>query len=753
MTRFLKIKSNLIPILFIIIVSLIFFYKFFLYRFIPFPGDLLVGAYYPWLDYKWNNLTTNVPIKNPLISDVFSQFVLWKQIIIDSFKNFQWPLWNPYSYSGYPLLANFHSGALNPFNFLMLIFPKDIGWGLLVFSQFLFSSLFMFFFLRRIYSSKIASIIGSITYGFNGFMITWSQFATAGFALVWLPLIFLNIHLFFQNQKIRHLFYLSPLFFLLMTSGHFQSLIFCCLFSGAYFLWYLFKSQTNKSKSIIFFILAVVIGLSLMSLQIIPTLEMAKQSIRFEENYISGYNYGLLSLDRFVTLFAPDYFGNPVTYNFWGSYNYHESVIYCGIISIFAIIFCLFKFKSLKDEKFFLVSTVLILLLTFNTPLGKLIYFLNIPGLSTSSASRIVILLTFSVSILSAYFIKNLARVKLQDWIRFYWGYFLFLIIITGTTFLIYRFSLNDLSISTHYKTALRNLILPCFISTIIFIILILFKDFNLKKTLLLLILIFDLFRFGWKYLPFTDHSYFFPDTDITNFIQQQSGLFRIEKERDALMPSNTWINYHLSSSSGYDPMALNQYSLFYDQFLNQSGQPIATRYSEIDKYDAMSLGEVNVKYLLALKRDSNELKISPNGELVNSKISLNDWRKIFQYGSVVVLENQKIKPRIEIENDFGSVSNISYTPNKITFNTDTSKESDLIIRDTWYPGWIAKINDQETPINKYNNIYRKINVPSGKNFVEFIYHPKSFYYSLYISLASLGIWLFLIVKYRDKHI
>lgn len=751
MTHFWKNKTNLVPILFIIIVCLIFFYKFFLYRLIPFPGDLLVGAYYPWLDYKWSNLTTSVPIKNPLISDVFSQFVLWKTIIIDSFKNLQWPLWNPYSYSGYPLLANFHSGALNPFNFLMLIFPKDIGWGLLVFSQFLFSSLFMFIFLKRIYSSKIASIIGSITYGLNGFMVTWSQFATAGFALIWLPLIFLNIYLFFQNQKIRYLLYISPLLFLLMTSGHFQSLIFCCCFSGVYFLWCLFKTQTNKLKSIKFFILAITIGLFLMSLQIVPTLEMASQSIRFEENYIKEYNYGLLSLDRLVTLFAPDYFGNPTTSNFWGSYNYHETVVYFGIIAIFAIIFCLFRFKSLKDEKFFLVSAILILLLTFNTPLGKLIYFLKIPGLSTSSASRIVILFSFCISVLSTYFIQNLDKVKVKDLYRFYWGYFLFLTIISSTTFLIYKLGIGN--IDNNFKVALRNLVLPCFISTTVFIILVLFKNLKLKKTLLLLVLIFDLFRFAWKYLPFSSSDYFFPNTDITNFLQQQPGLFRIEKEHDALLPSNTWINYHLSSTAGYDPMALDQYSLFYNKFLNQSSQSVATRYSEIDKYDATPLGEVNVKYLLALKRDNNELKISPTGELVNPKINLNDWQKIFQYGSVVVLENQKIKPRIEIENSFGSVFDISYTPNKITFNTDTSEESNLIFRDTWYPGWIAKVNDQETPIDKYNNIYRKITVPPGKNSIEFTYHPKSFYYGLYISLVSLGIWLFFIVKYKGRYI
>jgi hypothetical protein len=308
-------KKNFSIILLLVIVFL-FFWKFFLKRLIPFPGDMLVGAYYPWLDYKWSGFTTSVPIKNPLITDVFSQFYLWKEIIANSVKFFQMPLWNIFSYSGYPLLANFHSGVLNPFNLLMVFLPKDIGWSLIVISQFVFSSLTMFLFLKKNYKNSFSCLVGSIVYSFSGFMITWSQFVTAGFAFIWLPLIFLNIKSFFETKKIKYLLFLSPLYFLLMTSGHFQSLIYGCIFSGFYFLYKLFSSSNLKVKTTIWFSLAVILGILFMSIQLIPTLELGQYSIRFSENYISEYNFGLLSLDRIITLFTPDYFGNPATFNF-----------------------------------------------------------------------------------------------------------------------------------------------------------------------------------------------------------------------------------------------------------------------------------------------------------------------------------------------------------------------------------------------------------------------------------------------------
>jgi len=749
------LKKN-ISIFFIFFITCVFFYKTILKGSIPFPGDMLVGAYYPWLDHKWGGFVTSVPVKNPEITDVFSQIYLWKNLIIDSFKSFQFPLWNQFSYSGYPLLANFQSGVFNPFNILMLFFGPIYGWTLIIFCQFFFSAITMYLYLEETYKNKLSSIIGAITYGFSGFAIVWSQFATAGFALIWLPLIFLCIKKFFKTNKFKYLLYLSPLYFLLMTSGHFQALVYGCLFSGFYFIWKLINNSNNNKNIIILFSISVIIGISLMAIQLLPTIEMGNNSVRFFEEYISKFNYGLLSLDRIITLFAPDYFGNPNTMNFWGSFNYYETTIYCGVISIFAIIYSIFRFKKLKNEKFFLCLAFLSLLLAFNTPLGKLIYQLNTPGISTSAAGRIAIIFVFCTSVLVSSLIKNIKLLNIKSTLRYYWGYFLFLFIISVSTIIMYKTAYLYPSLQQNYMVALRNLFIPITLSISIFIILALIKNIKLKRVLILLIVIIDLFRFGWKYTPFVNKEYIFPKTEITSFLQNQPGIFRIEKEKGPLLTPNTWTAYNLSSTSGYDPMALNSYSIFFQKYLNsQTNTNNSSRYSEIDKYNAVSLGEANVKYLLALKYNNID-KIVPDGDHLSYKINQNDWKTVYEYGSVTVLENQKYKPRIEIQppNSQGSINSISYSSNKIAFNANLpTNNATIVLRDTWYPGWKAYINNREVPIDKYLNIYRQINVPKGDNYIEFVYQPKSFYYGLYISCLSLIIWFILVVKFRNKNI
>ncbi|KKQ95775.1 MAG: hypothetical protein UT21_C0001G0092 [Candidatus Woesebacteria bacterium GW2011_GWA1_39_11b] len=83
------------PVLLIIAVVSVFFWKVFILGFIPLPGDFVVGVYYPWLDYHWG-YSVGVPVKNPITTDVISLIYPEQMLAIDMMKSGQLPLWNPY---------------------------------------------------------------------------------------------------------------------------------------------------------------------------------------------------------------------------------------------------------------------------------------------------------------------------------------------------------------------------------------------------------------------------------------------------------------------------------------------------------------------------------------------------------------------------------------------------------------------------------------------------------------------------------
>lgn len=734
------------PYLIILFITAVFFWKLIFQNAVAMPGDLMVGAYYPWLEYKYG-YAVGVPVKNGLISDVFSQFYIWKKLVTESYLSGNLPLWNPYSYSGYPLLANFHSGSLYLLNLLFIPFKFSTGWNLFVVSGIFGSAISMFLLLKCFKYKTFPSLIGSIAYSFSGYSIAWMQFATAGHSMIWIPLLLLAIENYFNTKKIKWLAIIPPTLFLLTTAGHFQMMVYGFIIAGLYSLFKYINDNRRTSQDLIFISISFILGIGMSSIQLLPTIELTALSVRFQEHYIQNINYGLLPLRNLITLFAPDFFGNPATGNYWGFWNYHETMLYLGIPSLFAFVWSITSYFKLDSKiKFFLFTAIVTLSLAFDTPIGQAIYKLDIPGLSTSAAGRIIAIFTLSTSILLTNFAENIRLEKVRKTLGNI-SPLLEVIFVTSLVVFLLKYTYYFDSYTTLVKEKeniniiIRNLAIPIFIASS-FIIVIVVNKTKIYYVLFVFIMLIDLFRFGWKYTPFVPEKLVFPETDVTDFLQEQSGIFRVDKVLEELMPPNTWAYYGLMSPSGYDPMALNTYSkVFHRDFSGSENS--STRYAEIHSYDSKLLGNYNVKYLLAIKRD--EKAIVP-GNNINYKVDEKTWKRVFQSKAVAVLENPHSKERVFFENSTGTSKITNYSPEKISIDYETKSNSNLILLDTWYPGWIATVNGNPVEIKTYNEIFRKVYVPAGKGKIEFEYKPLSFIYGLCISSLSILIWLICII-------
>jgi uncharacterized membrane protein YfhO len=76
--------------------------------------------------------------------------------------------------------------------------------------------------------------------------------------------------------------------------------------------------------------------------------------------------------------------------------------------------------------------------------------------------------------------------------------------------------------------------------------------------------------------------------------------------------------------------------------------------------------------------------------------------------------------------------------PNHIQIELFASKPGWLMIADTWYPGWEAKVNGDAVDIVRGNYIFRALPIHEGKNHIELIFSPLSFKLGLAISVFSI---------------
>jgi hypothetical protein len=367
-----------------------------------------------------------------------------------------------------------------------------------------------------------------------------------------------------------------------------------------------------------------------------------------------------------------------------------------------------------------------------------LIYWLKIPGISTSVAGRIAVLFALGGGVLLSTMVEKIRSEPGKNIVKYFFpieGTLIFLGIII---FLIRKYFQDQDSIYLakdiiNVTVTLRNLVIPILLVAVSFVVIILFRKNKKFYYVLGLIIVADLFRFGWKYLPIVRPEYVFPETEITNFLKDDKEIFRVEKEYGPLLSPNTWTMYGLMSPSGYDPMALAEYTQQFNKDLNGVENKYS-RYAEIERYNAKSLGDYNVKYLLTLKKN-------------NKFIDLKEWIKVKETKEVVILKNKSYLPRAFIEGVDNKVEIVDYQANKVSINYEAISDGQLILLDTWYPGWEAIVNGKPVTIEKYKNIFRKVGVTKGVGKVEFVYKPKAFEIGAILSLLAFIVWLILIIK------
>lgn len=110
------------------------------------------------------------------------------------------PLWNPYAWSGTPLLGGFNAGSLYPATLLFTFLPGPLAWALGQAATYALAGTGMVVFLRRRGLGVVASGLGAVVFSWSGFMA--AQLAHIGLVegMAWLPWMLLAVdHLVFDQ--------------------------------------------------------------------------------------------------------------------------------------------------------------------------------------------------------------------------------------------------------------------------------------------------------------------------------------------------------------------------------------------------------------------------------------------------------------------------------------------------------------------------------------------------------------------------
>ncbi len=798
------IKGKLFAVIFIFLVTCLIFFKVFLRGQYPIPGDLLTSFYFPYYSGGWEGYSPWTTHKELLGADSIRQIYLWKEFAADEFKQGKAPLWNPYTFSGQPLLANFQSSVFYPFNIFYFLTNAKNAWLLLVMIQPLLGGLFMYLLLKSYKLEKWPSIFGSIAFMFSSYLITWMENGNVSHSYVWLPLAFWSINNYFQNSKFNYLLILTASLALSILAGHPQTAIYVYSAVGLYWIFKVLSEKkllVPKFGAIIFVFLA---SLLVSAVQIIPTFQFYKISPISLPFSREVFDWGILPYKNLITFFASDFFGHPANNNFW-SHSYGDFTPYFGVIPLILSLWGIFNLWKEKFVKFLTLVSVLFIFAAVNGPITWAIRAFQIPLIDATTPSRFISISIFLLIILSSLSLADI--LKNFDDKKYLKKFIYFQIGIGFIYFLMWAFAQVGAKFMSpkdvwevNLSVTKRNLILPTFSYLSLFAgsLIVLLKPKSLKLPINLkqafIYGIFAITMLGGvyytnKFLPTSPKSFIFPDHPIFSWLQDNAGINRFYGGGTAHIDFNFPTHYKVYGAEGYDTLRIERYSQLLASAATGKVPKTYLRSdgvfpTEENGFRKRLFDLLGVKYLLD-KEDSPKNAADFHYERFSNDKVKGIWQqdkfqvfqretvipRIFQTTRYLVASDEEIinkiydpqfdlrtlllesQPPLDIQSSDQSAVEpeiIKYSPGEIIIKTKLDQNSLLFVSDAHDPNWHVKIDGQTTPLLRAHYAFLSAAVPKGEHTVEFYYQSKSFKTGVHITMASL-VMLIILGVYTAK--
>lgn len=763
-TKLLRSKKDAITIAVFLIIVAGFFYKTLLLGKHPVPSDALVGMYHPWRDLYAKEYPRGIPFKNPLITDPIRQQIPWRKLVIDSWKEGRIPKYNPLSFAGTPLDANIQAAAFYPLNIIFLFLNFKIAWTLLIILQPLLAGLFMYAYLRHLNLMGIAAFIGSLAWSFSGFLTAWLTWGTIGHVALWLPLILLAIDkvishdwqksIVLHSTKVKWIVILTAVLVMSFFAGHSQVFFYVALLGFVYALWRVQQLDDARRRVIRRWLpTSLVVIAAITAIQWVPLVRFLSQTSRLEDITVWQKSGWFIPWQHLVQFFAPDFFGNPSTGNYWGEWNYGEFVGYIGVLPLILALVALLVSKRL-EAGFFRWALIVSLLFAFPTPIAKLPYALKFPILSSLQPTRLLIIVDFSLAVLAAIGLEALMEKK-KDWrlpvvlSGFVFGA-LWVIVFLGT-------QVANVEVVGNWLITKRNLLLPTalFIASEVWLFGQGFFRVSILRYLVYGVMVglvaFDLLRFGWKFTPFTPTEYFFPETAVIKFLKEQPKPFRVASLDPRILPPNVAAYFGIETIEGYDPL----YSQRLEEFLvaSERGKPDLARpfgfnrilavtnidsalFSYFNARYVLSLtdldkpflrqvfveGETRVyEYLSALPRVYLAERVKIMGRKSKEETLTELFRESIKNENLAFTEVPVSAASLPLHSE-ETVEITSYLSGEMTFSVRTLNPRFLVVLNPFDTRWQATIDGKRVNILRVNYLFQGIELSSGFHQVRLFY-------------------------------
>ena len=766
------------------------------------------------------------------------QFVPWRFYAWKILSSGHLPLWNDLNGMGAPLFANYQSALLYPPNWLLFILQAigGIGWmawgqALLVAAHLAWAGLGMAMLARKLGLKDLAQSVCGLAYGLSGYLVARSSFLSINAAVAWLPWVILaveGIEEFSQPRnvgaktgerrenlapirsfrgllrtarlEIWRVRWLAVCLTLLLLAGHAQTAWYTLILA---FLWAALRvwmepgeqtesgNKVDRGGKLIHRLggmgkawgrlcLAALLAAALAAIQLAPTAEYLLQSQRAGQvDYEFAMNYSFWPW-RFLTLVAPDMFGNPVRGDYWGYGNYWEDAVYIGLLPLILGLGAALRQKSRAKILFGLAVLSFVLALGKNTPIYPWLYR-SVPTFAMFQApTRISIWAIFALALLAGMGVHSWRRPTGRGlyWTRLATAGGLAVTIGAGLGW----YLIHDINLTYLRATALAGL---WGLGTGLLTLLGPFseKDPGVSPPYyerfwpwaVILFVAADLIVAGWGLNPGIGVTFY--AQEAINRVQERVGLDNgrvmippeiettIKYDRfmrfDSFMPLDDWSQLRRimlpnlnvldgqSSANNFDPLVPARYARWMQALDKNLDEPITLNLMAVSVVENMESSLENGVRFTPIS-SGRRLRWVPCAILVRDEEAA--WQMLFSGrfdpDRQVIIEDggNLVAPDCTEEDRSAGAIIVSDQPNQVLVQVHSQSPGWLVLSDTWYPSWRASLDGEDVPISHADYLFRAVRLEAGNHEVNFSYRPTSLISG---SLMSLVAWMVLWVAWK----
>ncbi len=300
------------------------------------------------------------------------------------------PLWNPYYFSGTPLLASSQAGVLFPLNWYYLLFSPTIATNLMVISTYMLAALGAYLYSRRSGASIAGAVVTSIVWQCCGFLVGQLSHINIVQTAAMLPWVLWGVEAYAGSCSRARGALLALLVALQAFVGHQQTFVYSLMLVTAYAVVITLANIQPWSpsgqrawgggarKRYLWSLAYVSAGTLLAAVQIVPTFELLRNSQRSEATYefFTSFSMPRRFLSAFFApyimgggdgrLFRAPYFGEPF---------YAEFVGYAGLLAMMLALVALLVQPDTRT-KFWAGTALVCALLAFGARAPLHLYWL-----------------------------------------------------------------------------------------------------------------------------------------------------------------------------------------------------------------------------------------------------------------------------------------------------------------------------------------------------------------------------------------